>query len=39
MTDRDKSLWINAVDNEGRFTGILFREDFRGIFHGCHVDY
>lgn len=41
MTDRDKSLWINVIDNEvnRRFKGMLFREDFRGIFQGWHVDY
>lgn len=39
MTDRDKSLWINVVDKERRFKGMLFREDFRGIFRGWHVDY
>lgn len=39
MTDRDKSLWINVVDKDRRFKGMLFREDFRGIFQGWHVDY
>jgi len=37
MTDRDKSLWINVVDAERKFKGMLFREDFRGIFKGWHV--
>lgn len=39
MTDRDKSLWINVVDSERKFKGMLFREDFRGIFKGWHVQY
>ena len=39
MTDRDKSLWINVVDKGKRFRGMLFREDFRGIFQGWHIDY
>ena len=39
MTDRQKSLWITVVDEEGRFKGMLFREDFRGIFQGWHVHY
>lgn len=41
MTDRDKSLWINVIDNQTnrRFVGMLFREDFRDIFRGWHVDY
>lgn len=39
MTDREKSQWINVVDSERRFKGMLFREDFRDIFKGWHVDY
>lgn len=39
MTDRQKSLWINIVNQEGHFKGLLFREDFRGIFKGWHIDY
>lgn len=39
MTDRDKSLWINVVDAKKRFKGMLFREDFRDIFRGWHIDY
>lgn len=39
MTDRDKSLWINVVGKGRRFRGMLFREDFRGIFQGWHIDY
>lgn len=39
MTDREKSMWVNVVDAQGRFTGIIFREDFRGIFQGWNIDY
>lgn len=39
MTDRQKSLWITVTDEEGRFKGMVFREDFRGIFRGWHVHY
>lgn len=39
MTDRDKSLWINVVDQSRKFKGMLFREDFRDIFKGWHVEY
>lgn len=39
MTDRDKSLWIIVVDKQKKFKGMLFREDFRGIFQGWHVEY
>lgn len=39
MTDREKSQWINVVDQDRCFKGMLFREDFRDIFQGWHVDY
>ena len=39
MTDRQKSLWITVVDSEAKFKGMLFRDDFRGIFQGWHIDY
>ena len=39
MTDRDRSQWINVVDDHDTFKGMLFREDFRDIFKGWHVDY
>lgn len=39
MTDSHRSLWINVVDSQGRFKGLLFREDFRDIFKGWHIDY
>ena len=37
IVTEDKSLWINVVDAERKFKGMLFREDFRGIFKGWHV--
>lgn len=39
MTDLHRSLWINVVDQNGQFKGLLFREDFRDIFKGWHIDY
>jgi hypothetical protein len=39
MTDIHRSLWINVVDAQGGFKGLLFREDFRDIFKGWHIDY
>jgi hypothetical protein len=39
MTDSHRSLWINVVDEHRRFKGLLFREDFRDIFKGWHIDY
>jgi hypothetical protein len=40
MTDEHRSMWINVVSRDGAaFKGILFREDFRDIFKGWHIDY
>lgn len=39
MTDLHRSLWINVVDSQKSFKGLLFREDFRDIFKGWHIDY
>lgn len=39
MTETDYSPWINVVSEEGTFRGMLFREDFRNIFKGWHIDY
>jgi hypothetical protein len=39
MTDIHRSLWINVVDSNKSFKGLLFREDFRDIFKGWHIDY
>lgn len=39
MTDVYHSRWICVVDRYGSFKGLLFREDFRDIFKGWHIDY
>lgn len=31
MTETHRSLWINVVDSNYQFCGMLFREDFRDI--------
>jgi hypothetical protein len=39
MTNGHHSRWINVVSSDGVFVGLLFREDFRDIFKGWHIDY
>ena len=39
MTDGHHSRWINVVNKNGVFKGLLFREDFRDIFKGWHINY
>jgi hypothetical protein len=31
LTETHRSLWINILDHNNRFCGMLFREDFRDI--------
>lgn len=39
MNEVNYSPWINVIDQQGKFKGVLFREDFRNIFKGWHIDY
>jgi hypothetical protein len=38
LTETHRSLWINVVDQNNRFSGMLFREDFRDILKGWSLN-
>jgi len=37
LTENHRSLWINVVDQNKKFCGMLFREDFRDILKGWNL--
>lgn len=37
LTETHRSLWINVVDQNNRFCGMLFREDFRDILRDWNL--
>lgn len=39
MSESYKSLWINVLDRDMRFCGMLFRKDFKDILKGWNLSW
>lgn len=37
MSEINKSLWINVVDRDMKFCGMLFRRDFKDVLRGWNL--